>query len=291
MEISASARRENVAQHLEQLAHWPVDHASALVLRRDGQQVVPVARYGELERVYDVASITKLVVAYCVMVAVEEGALDLAEAAGPPDATVRHLLAHASGMHFDQPTAQRPVGQRRIYSSAAYEQLAALLARRTGMSFEQYLSEGVLAPLAMTATDLPGGADAAGHGLRTSVRDLAAFATEILNPQLLHPATVGEMLSVHYPQLRGIVPGYGPFNPCDWGLGFEIHGNKHEHWMGSELPATAAGHFGMAGTFFWVSDPWAVIVFTDRQFGSWAKPLWADFNDQLWRHLKDAANS
>ena len=44
-----------------------------------------------------IASVTKPLVALAALVAVEEGTLDLEAPAGPPGATVRHLLAHASG--------------------------------------------------------------------------------------------------------------------------------------------------------------------------------------------------
>ena len=66
----------------------------------------------------------------------------------------------------------------------------------------------------------------AGHGFSGSVEDLATFAGEVLHPRLLDESTVAEMLTVQYPELNGIVPGYGMYKPCPWGLGFEIRGSK-----------------------------------------------------------------
>ena len=75
-----------------------------------------VATRGDTERVYRWASITKLVTALAVLVAAEEGVVDLDEPAGPEGSTVRHLLAHASGLPFESGGAAigRP-GARRIY--------------------------------------------------------------------------------------------------------------------------------------------------------------------------------
>ena len=47
------------------------------------------------------ASVTKLATAVAMLVAAEEGIVDLDEPAGPPGSTFRHLLAHASGLPFD----------------------------------------------------------------------------------------------------------------------------------------------------------------------------------------------
>ncbi len=71
---------------------------------------------------------TKLLTATAVLVAVQEEILDLDEPAGPPGATVRLLLCHASGLPFDGDEPIAPPGQRRIYGNAAYEVLGDLVA-------------------------------------------------------------------------------------------------------------------------------------------------------------------
>lgn len=252
---------------------WPVDTVAGALLHR-GEVVEQV---GDATHRFPVASVTKLVAAYGVMVAVEEGAVELDQPAGPEGSTLRHLLAHASGVGFDSREPQKPVGQRRIYSSAGYEWAAEVVENATEFSFPDYLAEGVCAPLGMSATTLEG---SAGHGLVSTVNDLVAFAREAQSPQLLASSTVDEMRSVQFPGLRGIVPGYGSFKDCTWGLGFEIHGDK-EQWMGS-LPADAVGHFGMSGTYLWVAGDWAMVALTDRDFGDWCKPLWAETNTAIW---------
>ena len=89
---------------LDALDDWPVPAAAAAVIGPDGV----LASHGDTERVFELASVTKPLVARAVQVAIEEGVVDLDTAAGPPGSTIRHLLAHASGlaMHSDQRAGQ-----------------------------------------------------------------------------------------------------------------------------------------------------------------------------------------
>ncbi|MGH3113226.1 MAG: serine hydrolase, partial [Gaiellaceae bacterium] len=111
---------------LDGIETWGAEHAAAGVVH--GDRVV--AEHGATEQVFRWASVTKLLTASAVLVAAEEGIVDLEEAAGPVGATVRHLLAHASGLPFEgeEPIA-RP-GERRIYSNTGFETLGALVAER-----------------------------------------------------------------------------------------------------------------------------------------------------------------
>ena len=85
------------------------------------------------------------------------------------------------------------------------------------------------------------------------------------------------------PGLVGVVPGVGRFDPCDWGLGFELHDEKMPHWMAASHSPATFGHFGGAGTFLWV-DPvvgLAAVVLTDREFGPWALAAWPEFSEAV----------
>lgn len=265
---------------LDQMKEWPVDNAAATVLA-DGTEYSS----GEDSRIYDLASVTKLVAAYGFLMAMEEGVFELDTPLGPEGATVRHLLAHASGVGFDDPEPEREPGERRIYSSAGFEILADAVSAEAGMPFSEYLLEGVFKPLGMKDSELYG---SAGHQMRSTLDDLRNFAKEVLNPTLLHESTVAEALSVQFEGLDGVVPGYGMQKPNPWGLGFELRGDKSPHWTGPSMPADVAGHFGQSGTFFWVHRPTqrAMIVLTDRGFGSWAKPLWSETNEAIWQELR-----
>ncbi|WP_045823152.1 serine hydrolase domain-containing protein [Williamsia herbipolensis] len=272
---------------LDQLDGWPVDSVSAAVVV--GGEVV--ARHGDTGRAYRLASVTKLLSAYAVLVAVEEEAVTLDRPAGPPGSTVAHLLAHASGLAFDAvdgdtAAIEAGVGEKRIYSNAGFAVLADEVATATGIGFADYLHEAVCAPLGLGATALSG---PAGHGAESSVDDLAVFAAELLAPRLLATSTVSEATSVQFPGLDGFVPGYGRHRPNDWGLGMEIRAEKSPHWTGTSNSPATFGHFGQSGTFLWV-DPTidaACVVLTDRDFGAWAKPLWSEFNDEVVAAIHD----
>ncbi|MCK0437897.1 beta-lactamase family protein [Gordonia alkaliphila] len=266
---------------LQQLADWPVENVSAAVLAPGRAP----ATFGDVDRVYPLASVTKLLVAQAVLVAVEEGAVELDDPAGPPGATVAHLLAHASGLAFDSRHVTAAPGTQRIYSSAGYAVLAEIVERETGIAFADYLREAVTEPLGMTRTALLG---PAGHGASSTVADLAGFAADLLAPQLLSPQTAETARSVQFPGLAGFVPGYGKFAPNDWGLGPELKGDKNPHWTAPDHSPSTFGHFGQAGTFLWV-DPVrdaAAVVLTDRPFGAWAKPLWGNFNQGILTELR-----
>lgn len=263
---------------LAELAEWPVDNAAGALLRTDDARTVDA--YGDVDRQYELASVTKLLVAYGVLVAVEEEAIALDQPAGPRGSTVEHLLAHASGVAFDSAEVAVAPATQRIYSSYGYELLADLVATETGIAFPDYLREAVFEPLGMARSELTG---PAGHGARSTVADLVRFATEVAAPTLLDPGTVDGARKVHFPGLPGFVPGYGKFADNTWGLGFEVKGDKRPHWTGTRNSPRTVGHFGQAGTYLWF-DPdlqLAAVVLTDRPFGAWAKPLWSEFNDRL----------
>jgi CubicO group peptidase (beta-lactamase class C family) len=264
---------------LDALDDWPVPTAAAAVVGPAGV----LASHGDTERQFALASVTKLLVARAAQVAIEEGAVDLETAAGPPGSTVRHLLAHASGlaMHSDE-TLAKP-GTRRIYSNYGFGVLAETVQRAAGIEFGRYLAEAVFEPLNMTATRLDGGAQAAGFGATSTVADLAAFAGDLLTPTTVSAQMHADAITVQFPGLNGVLPGYGQQRPNDWGLGFEIKDAKSPHWTGAKNSAASYGHFGQSGTLTW-ADPrakLALVVLTDRDFGEWALPLWPALSDRV----------
>jgi CubicO group peptidase (beta-lactamase class C family) len=262
---------------LDAVQRWPVGSAAAAVVSPDGV----LETCGDVEAVFGLASVTKPLVALAVLVAVEEGALRLDDAAGPAGSTVRHLLAHASGLAMDnQDLVARP-GSRRVYSNSGFEVLGAHLAAVTGIGVADYLRQAVCEPLGLGRTVLAG---SPAHGARASVADLAAVAGELLTPgRLLHPSTVAEMATVQFPGLVGVVPGFGRQPTNDWGLGVEIRDSKSPHWTGAANSPATYGHFGRSGTFVWV-DPvarLACVALTDTEFEQWAKNGWPALADAV----------
>lgn len=270
---------------LSSVDQWPVKTVCAAARTLDGRWF----SHGDTEHVFGLASVTKLLSAHAILVAVEEGIFDLDTELTPPGATVRHLLSHAGGVGFASREPEKAPGERRIYSSAGFDIIADAIAAETGMSFTTYLREATFAPLGMENSVLHG---SAGHGGEGSVADLMRFVDEILNPTVLHPDTVAEATTVQFPGLNGVVPGYGMQRPADWGLGFQIYAHPQSRgglWFGESMPDDVVGHFGQAGTFVWLhrGTGLAGIALTDRPFGDWAKPLWTEFNDALWRKLSE----
>lgn len=264
---------------LDAIADWPVPNAAAAVVTPSGV----VDAHGDKTRRFVLASVTKPLVARAVQIAIEEGVVELDTPAGPPGSTVRHLLAHTSGyaMHTDQIMA--PPGKRRIYSNFGFRVAAELVEQEADIAFDRYLAEAVFEPLAMTSSELDGGAKAAGYGVTSTVADLAAFAIDLLRPALVSTEMHTMATDVQFPGLDGVLPGFGVQRPNDWGLGFEIRDAKSPHWTGSANSGRSYGHFGQSGTFLWV-DPdrdLALVVLTDRDFGDWAYERWPALSDAV----------
>lgn len=227
-----------------------------------------------------IASVGKLLVGLAALVALEEGTIELDEPAGPPDSTVRHLLAHASGLAFADDVSIAAPGRRRIYSNTGIERFAEHLADRAGMSFERYLELGVIRPLGMSHTELRG---SPAGGAWSTVEDMMVFARQLMRPTLVSAETMGDATRSHFPELGGVVPDLGRFEPNPWGLTFEIRGRKQPHWTGTRNSPETFGHFGGSGSFLWV-DPSArvaAVAMTDREFGPWALEAWPPFSDAI----------
>ncbi len=290
---------------LEAVSAWPTDHAAVAVLRfavdpypSGGDTIEVVGITGEADRRFPWASVTKPATALAVLIAIEEGSLSLNDPVGPPGSTVRHLLAHTSGLSPDGRSVLAAPGRRRIYSNAGYTALGEVLAQRSGLPFAQYLAEGVLDPLGMGSTTLigedegpppvgaTGGDGAAGPaaaGLAGPLADLVALASEWAVPTLVSSETHRRAISVQYGTASGVLPGFGPFDPCEWGLGVEIRGHKQPHWTGSGNSPGTFGHFGASGSFLWV-DPVVGVVCAglgDRPFGPWASEAWPALADAV----------
>lgn len=270
-------------ESLRIIENWPVTTAAAGLVRADG---TVAGVHGPADHRFGLASVTKPLAAYAVLVAIEEGAVELDEPAGPEGSTVRHLLAHTSGLAFDGHRMMAKPGERRLYSNAGFEVLGDHIAKAADIPFPEYLRQAVLEPLGMASTQLDGTGSPAKDGVST-LADLLRFAAELQAPRLLAPQTVADATAVAFPGVKGVLPGYGHQSPNDWGLGFEIRDGKSPHWTGASSSPRTFGHFGQAGTFLWV-DPdaqTACVALTDRAFGPWAIEAWPAFTDAVLSEL------
>jgi CubicO group peptidase (beta-lactamase class C family) len=261
---------------LAAVAGWPANATAGII----GPQRHLQAVYGPSDRPLAWASVTKVLAALAIWVAVEEGTVGWDDPAGPPGATLAHLLSHASGLAPDSDTVLAPPGTRRIYSNRGIEQAAAHLAAQAGLPFDRYVSEAVIEPLGLTDTTLTGSPAASARG---PLVDLLALGRELALPTLVSAATVAAATSVAFPGLAGVLPGFGRQDPNDWGLGVEIRDSKHPHWTGGRNSVQTYGHFGQSGSFLWV-DPTQDLVaasLADRPFGPWAQRAWPALSDAL----------
>jgi CubicO group peptidase (beta-lactamase class C family) len=280
-------------QSLDLAASWPVEHVSVAVLRRPLDPSVAVDTVsridtaGDPHHTYRLASLAKPISAWAMLIAVEEGLLQLDTQVGQAGCTLRHLLAHAGGYAFDGDEPIGPPGRRRIYSNTGIELAAAAVEAAAGMPFVDYLTEAVLRPLGMSSTSLRG---SPAHGVFSTITDLCRFVDETISPRLVSSPTATMATQPVFPELAGVIPGLGRFDPCPWGLGIEIRGGKSPHWTGTTNSPRAFGHFGGAGTFVWVDlgvarhTALACVALTDRPFDQWADQalvLWPQFSDAV----------
>jgi CubicO group peptidase (beta-lactamase class C family) len=259
---------------LRQVDEWPCEHVAV------GVTGAAEATHGDTGRRFEWASVTKLATAVAMLVAAEEGIVDLDEAAGPPGATFRHLLAHASGLPFDHGAPIARPGARRIYSNYGFDVAAAFVEERAEMPFREYFAS----VWAGTGVELRG---SAGAGASGALADALALARELQSPTRIAAETLDEARTVQFPGLEGVLPGFGRQQPNDWGLGLELRDGKSPHWTGARNSRDTYGHFGRSGTFLWV-DPEARIALTcltDRPFGDWALEAWPRLADAVLAEL------
>ena len=232
---------------------------------------------------------TKPATALAALVAVEEGTVALDEPAGPPGSTVRHLLAHASGLG---PEPGPPVGaaghppdllERRLRGAGR----APRGARRACRSPSTW-PIGVLEPLGHDRHRARPGRrrPAPRPGSPGPLVDLLALgcgAGPSPDPgQRRDPPRAAT--SVQFPGLAGVLPGFGRFDPCDWGLGV---GDPRRQAAALDRDAPTrrppSGTSDARGSFLWV-DPVAGVVcagLADRPFGPWAARAWPALADAV----------
>lgn len=258
---------------------WPVEHSSIAVVHQGG-----VETHGDVRRRQRIASVSKPLSAWAVLIAIEEGSIDFDDAVGQTGCTVRHLLSHAGGYGFD---GARPIGRpgtKRIYSNTGFEMLASHLEHSTDMAFTDYLDEAVFQPLGMSDSALEG---SCAKDVHSTIDDLVRFVHELRSPGLISRDTWLQAVTPQFPELSGIVPGIGSFDPCPWGLGLEIKGHKDPHWTATRGAASTYGHFGGIGTFLWI-DPVAdvgCVMLAEREFDEWGMQHWPVFNDEVLESL------
>jgi CubicO group peptidase (beta-lactamase class C family) len=252
-------------------ATWPGSLAY-VVLRLHGGVVERVAASGDLDDVRAWASVSKMAVALAVGVEVDWDTHEFIESVGPMGASLANLMSHSSGLGLEEGDPVVPVGTKRVYSNYGVDHaVAAIVGDNTP---ENWLGHRVFRPLGMSSTVL---VDRPSSGIEGSTNDLASLAVAWLRPDGLARETRDKIIKPYLPQLDGIVPGFGRFTPCPWGIGPEVRGDK-EHWMG-DWPPTSFGHFGQSGALMLLnaSEGVGVVATSTEPFGPWAVKLWPEW--------------
>lgn len=228
-----------------------------------------IAAGGDLDAPRPWASVSKLAVAMAIGVEVDWGLHRYEEPLGPPGATLAHHLSHSAGYGLEADDAMAPVGAKRVYSNVAVDRAVAAIVGDESPA--RWLDDRVFTGLGMVDTLLDGRPAA---GVVGTTRDLMTFASAWLRADGLAVSTRDRILQPFLGELDGIVPGFGRFRPCPWGLGPEVRGDK-QHWMG-DWPPDSAGHFGQSGALalFNVAERIAVVATSTVAFGPWAVAHW-----------------
>lgn len=239
-----------------------------------------LAVQGDPHAVLPLASVSKPLTAWGVLIAVERELVDLDEPAGPEGSTLLNLLDHTSGLPFEGDQTQAKPGTRRIYSNSGFDALGAHVAAAAGMEFSEWMTREVTRPLGMRDIDVTGRPSA---GYRASIADLLIFGREVLRPTLIPAALRDLALTISQSGLRGVVPGYGSFDDNQWGLGFELKGTKSPHWLSDSFAPETAGHFGGQGSFLFVdrSRDLTAAFLSGVPFGDEHKRIWPPLTDEI----------
>ena len=259
---------------------WPGEHHALVGLDLSGPKPEAFLSLGDSQDHYALASITKVISAMTLMSVVDEGYATLDDVIDDRGVTLRMALSHAGGYAPDTGRILAEPATRRIYSNHGYLVAAEHVASQLRTPFAQLVSEHVLGPLSMSETT----SDAhPAYGAFGTVGDLSVLVHALLHPQLLSEMALSALRSVQYPELVGVLPGFGRMNPCPWGAGAEVKGSKVPHWSGEAFGTESFGHFGRAGGFILV-DPTTllgIVALGDVDFGPWAAQLWPELTDAV----------
>ena len=205
-----------VVDALRQVDGWPCEHAAVAVVYPDG---AAVDARGASSAPLRWASVTKLATAVAVLVAVEEGIVDLDDPAGPPGST-RAPSARArlgAAVRRRRRRSRRP-GRGGSTRTAGFELLAEHVAAAAEMPFAEYFEAVWGFPL--------GGSPA--HGIEAPL-DAAASRSRASSssPARIAGETLAEAATRAVPGARRRrCPGFGRCDPNDWGLGLELRDGK-----------------------------------------------------------------
>jgi CubicO group peptidase (beta-lactamase class C family) len=257
------------------VSEWPGTPSVVLFRLNDGMES-RVAVAGDLEAVRPWASVSKMAVSLAFAVEFDWALHAPTEGLGPRGATLANLLSHSSGLGLEEGDPVTDIGAKRVYSNFGIDYaVEAVIGENTASN---WLDGRIFEPFGMSASRLTGRPSS---GVEGSTNDLARLAVGWLRPDGISRETRTRMITPYLPKLDGVVPGFGRFAPCAWGLGPEIRGEK-QHWMG-DWPPSSFGHFGQSGALMLlnVEERIGLVATSTVPFGSWAVTLWPQWTSAM----------
>ncbi len=301
---------ESIEARLEALEGFEgqaiVEGDGEIILRRafgEAREGVPAT----METRYYIGSVAKTITSSVVLGLCEEGVLELDAPIDvylpdvPEDKkaiTIRHLLAHRSGMvanHEDplaeldreaferwalaQPIDSEP-GTAFSYSNVGYSLLAAIVERVSGEAFETVVRERVFVPAGMTSARFISGPGvdaetwAIGSGPQAEEFGFSGDLTDLPTTWLrLGPGgivcTADDLLAFDHALAAGKILGKemlfeatSPSGGKDWGLGWRLATSRRDtrvQWHNGGFPGFGAEFFRL------VDDGYTIIVVSNRE--------------------------
>lgn len=257
------------------VADWP-GQPTAVVFRVEGGVVRIVAQAGDLSERRPWASVSKMAVSLAFGVEFDWGLHQYTDGLGPRGATLANLLSHSSGLGLEECDPVVAVGTKRVYSNYGFDYAVGAVVGENDPA--NWLDGRIFRPFGMHTTRLEGRPSANVVG---STEDLVTLAVAWLRPDAVASTTRTRLCTPYLPTLDGIVPGFGRFTPCPWGLGPEIRGEK-SHWMG-DWPPASFGHFGQSGALMLVNvdEQIGLVATSSEPFGAWAVSLWPKWTTSM----------
>lgn len=229
-----------------EMTQYDVEKLSLAIV--SGNQLVYANAFGATTAdLFQAASISKVVSAYCALTLVGEGKLDLTtplvnyirEPWVPnrrlgDEITLAMVLSHTSGLANDATGTDRTVytapGATFHYSGAGFAYLQDVVEQVTGEDYETFVEDTALRPLGMDSSVFhisnADGTESVGaaYTLVSTPSELALFFEELLDPKHLDPALAAKMLS----------PAVTISGHYQWGLGIGLQTGGSEdaiwHW-------------------------------------------------------------
>ena len=247
---------------------------SYILFGLDGGVVTRLDHGGDVEAVREWASVSKMAVALAFGIEHDWELHDFTESVGPRGATIANLLSHTSGLGLEEGDPVTAIATKRVYSNYAVDLAVAAIVGENDPA--NWLNDRVFRPTGMTETRLVGRASS---GVIGTTEELARLGVAWLRPDLI---------ARYLGDLDGIVPGFGRFTPCPWGIGPEIAGDKH-HWMG-DWPPASFGHFGQSGALLLLNahEQIGLAATSTVPFGPWAVQAWPQWTSDLRRMALDS---